>query len=666
MPEERVKRKISAILSADVEGFSRLMGDDEVATVRTLENYRAVMSDLITQHRGRVVDSPGDNLLAEFGSVVDAAQCSVEIQQVLKAKNAELPETRRMQFRIGVNLGDVIEEGKRIYGDGVNIAARIEGLAEGGGICVSGSAYEQIENKLALGYKYLGEHKVKNITKPVRVYKIPMELGARKEKKAGIRQWKKVALGAAAVIIIAAGTFTIWYVSFPPPPIEPASEEKMAFPLPKKPSIAVQPSRNLSGDTGQTYLEDGVSEKKVSPPSKIPEIVVNARKSSPTYEAELVKVQQVSEETLKKEAAEIARLEKELAAMDTKISAMKKDFGTTNHGESNGLMAVLAMVEEREKQQQRLDELRKKWQQEEQQHQAKIARVKKEKEERQRQAVEKDIGIYEKIVSSPYGKDLKETTWKKLVANYPDAAGLETGNVDLLKLLLFKKWVEPTTGIEFVWVEGGCFQMGDAFGDGDNDEKPVHEVCVDSFGISRYEVTQGQWQKIMGNNPSRFTNGKNYPVEQVSWDDTQGFIRKLNSYSSSCFRLPTEAEWEYAARSGGKKQKYAGSSNVDRLAWYDCNSGGSTHPVGTKEPNGLGLYDMSGNVWEWTSDWYGKDYYQQSPRNNPQGPSSGSFRVIRDGCWNGSSWLIRSTNRDRFKPGYRLDNLGFRLVLPGK
>jgi len=164
MTEKHVKRKISAIFSADVEGYSRLMGEDEVATVRTLENYRKVMVDLIKQHRGRVVDSPGDNLLAEFGSVVDAVQCAVEIQQVLKAKNAELPENRRMRFRIGVNLGDVIEEGERIYGDGVNIAARIEGLAEGGGICVSGSAYEQIENKLALGYEYLGKHTVKNIT----------------------------------------------------------------------------------------------------------------------------------------------------------------------------------------------------------------------------------------------------------------------------------------------------------------------------------------------------------------------------------------------------------------------------------------------------------------------------------------------------------------------
>jgi formylglycine-generating enzyme required for sulfatase activity len=233
-------------------------------------------------------------------------------------------------------------------------------------------------------------------------------------------------------------------------------------------------------------------------------------------------------------------------------------------------------------------------------------------------------------------------------------------------MMLFEKWFDPATGMEFVWVEGGCFQMGDIFGEGDDDEKPIHEVCVDSFGMSRHEVTQGQWRKIEGSNPSKFAKRDNYPVEQVSWNDTQHFIRKLNSLVGRSFRLPTEAEWEYAARSGGRKEKYAGGGDVDRLGWHEGNSGGSTHPVGTKEPNGLGFYDMSGNLWEWCSDWYDRKYYQQSPRDNPQGPSSGSFRVMRDGCWNGSPRLARSVNRDRFRPDYSLDNIGFRLVLPSK
>ncbi len=156
MSAESFKRKLTAILSADVKGYSRLMGENEAETVKTLTSYRKIMTELIQQHRGRVIDSPGDNLLAEFASVVDAVQCSVAAQNEFKARNAELPENRRMQFRIGVNLGDVIEEENRIYGDGVNIAARLEALADPGGICISKTAFDQIESKLPLGYQFWG------------------------------------------------------------------------------------------------------------------------------------------------------------------------------------------------------------------------------------------------------------------------------------------------------------------------------------------------------------------------------------------------------------------------------------------------------------------------------------------------------------------------------
>src|SRR6266849_3335548 len=173
-----MERKLTAILSADVKGYSRLMGEDEEATIRTLTAYRATMTSLIQQHRGRVVDSPGDNLLAEFASAVDAVQCAVEVQQELNDKNTELPAQRKMEFRIGINVGDVIVEGERIYGDGVNIAARLEGLAEPSGICISGTVYDQIENKLALSYEYLGEQTVKNIAKPVRAWRVVLEPAA--------------------------------------------------------------------------------------------------------------------------------------------------------------------------------------------------------------------------------------------------------------------------------------------------------------------------------------------------------------------------------------------------------------------------------------------------------------------------------------------------------
>jgi len=170
-----VKRRLAAIFSADVRDYSRLMRDDETATIRTLNAYREVMTTLVQQHHGRVVDSPGDNLLAEFASVVDGVQAATAIQKELKVRNAKLPKNRKMEFRIGINLGDIIVERDRIYGDGVNIAARLEGLADPGGICISRTAYDQIEDKLPLAYEYLGEKTVKNIPKPIRAYRVLIE-----------------------------------------------------------------------------------------------------------------------------------------------------------------------------------------------------------------------------------------------------------------------------------------------------------------------------------------------------------------------------------------------------------------------------------------------------------------------------------------------------------
>jgi adenylate cyclase len=294
--EERAKRKLSAILSADVKGYSRLMGEDELATVRTLEAYREMIVEIIRKYSGRVVDSPGDNVLAEFASVVDAVESAVQIQHGLKAKNAELPETRRMEFRIGINLGDVIEEGERIYGDGVNVAARIEGLSEGGGICISRTAFDQVKNKLNLGYEYLGEHAVKNITEPIRVYRVLMEPEAAGKVigQERPRQWRWAVIAVAFTVIL--GGLAIWNFYLRSPPIEPASIERMAFPLPDKPSIAVLPFDNMSGDPEQDYLADGITENIITALSYIPEIFVIARNSTFTYKGKAVKAQEVAED----------------------------------------------------------------------------------------------------------------------------------------------------------------------------------------------------------------------------------------------------------------------------------------------------------------------------------------------------------------------------------
>jgi TolB-like protein/class 3 adenylate cyclase/tetratricopeptide (TPR) repeat protein len=303
MSPESTKRKLTAILSADVKGYSRLMEDDEEATVATLTTYRQVIAGVVQKHEGRVVDSPGDNVLAEFPSVVEAMRGAVEVQEELRARNAELSDHRRMEFRIGINLGDVIEEEGRIYGDGVNIAARVESLADAGGICLAESAYQQVKNKLSLGIEFLGEHEVKNISEPVPVYRLVMEAGAAKApgkspKKAQPSLWRKWAVPTIPAIIVAVVAVALWqvYLRPKPPVVEPASVERMAFPLPEKPSLAVLPFVNMSGDPDQEYIADGISENLIAALAKLSEMFVIARNSSFSYKGKSPKVQTVAEE----------------------------------------------------------------------------------------------------------------------------------------------------------------------------------------------------------------------------------------------------------------------------------------------------------------------------------------------------------------------------------
>jgi len=251
---EKVTRKLTAILSADVKGYSLLMSDDELHTIQTLKAYRSLMSDLIQQHSGRVVDNPGDNLLAEFSSAVDAVEASVQIQNRLKKENAKFVENKRLEFRIGINIGDIVQDGDRIYGEGVNIAARIESLADAGGICISRGTYDQIKSKLELGTEYLGEHKVKNIKEPVRVYRLLMGTDAPK----------------------------------------PLVEEELE--LPDKPSIAVLPFTNMSGDPSQEYFSDGLTEQIINGLCKVSNLFVIARNSSFAYKGMAVSVKQIAKE----------------------------------------------------------------------------------------------------------------------------------------------------------------------------------------------------------------------------------------------------------------------------------------------------------------------------------------------------------------------------------
>ena len=254
MTQDGSKRKLAAILSADVKGYSLLLADDESFTIKTLKEYREMMSYCIGQHNGRVVDSPGDNLLAEFSSAVDAVQCAMEIQKKLKKENERLVVDKRLNFRIGVNIGDIVQDGDHIYGSGVNVAARIEGIADPGGICLSRSAYNQVKEKLDFTFEYVGEHEVKNIKEPVSVYKVLMDSESPK----------------------------------------PLVDEPLE--LPDKPSIAVLPFVNMSGDPSQEYFSDGLTEQIINGICKVSNLFVIARNSSFAYKGRSVNIRKVGKE----------------------------------------------------------------------------------------------------------------------------------------------------------------------------------------------------------------------------------------------------------------------------------------------------------------------------------------------------------------------------------
>ncbi len=299
MAEERVQRRLAAILAADVVGYSRLMGKDEAGTrARFNAHLNELIERAIANRQGRIVKTIGDGLLVELASVVEAVQCAVDIQMGMAERNKDEPDDRRIDFRIGVNLGDVIVEGDDIHGDGVNVAARLEALADPGGVCISGSAFEQVRDKLEFGFEDLGHQQVKNIVRPVRTYRLLIDPNsAGKLLSAPVKgavRWKWPAVAAVLAVVVAASGIA-WGQPWAPD-VEPASVTRMAWPLPDKPSIAVLPFNNLSGDPSQGHLGDGLAENIIASLSKIPQMFVISRNSTFTYKGKPVKVQQVAEE----------------------------------------------------------------------------------------------------------------------------------------------------------------------------------------------------------------------------------------------------------------------------------------------------------------------------------------------------------------------------------
>jgi len=298
--EMLLDRKLTAIMATDVVGYTRLMGEDEAGTLAALKAHRAEFTDpVIAEHGGRIVKLMGDGVLMEFASVVDALQCAVVLQRGMAERNADVPAERRIEFRIGINLGDIIVDGDDIYGTGVNVAARLETLAEPGGICLSGRVVEQVQGNVDVGFASLGPQTVKNIDTPINAYKVlldPADAGKITDiPKSKAKPWRWPVAVAIAALTIAIAVGAVWFYQSKPE-MEPASAAKMAFPLPDKPSIAVLPFNNLSGDPEQEFLADGITEHIIATLAQIPQLFVIARNSTFTYKGKAVLVQQVAEE----------------------------------------------------------------------------------------------------------------------------------------------------------------------------------------------------------------------------------------------------------------------------------------------------------------------------------------------------------------------------------
>ena len=294
MAENEPTRRLTVIVAIDVAGYSRLMGEDDAGTLKRLKEHRAVVDPISTEHVGRIVGETGDGALFEFPSVVEAVNFATKTQALMAERNADMPDDQKMLFRIGINLGDVLAEGDTLYGDGVNVAARLEGLAEPGGICISRTVRDNVRDRMEIALEDMGEVEVKNIARPVRVFRVLAEGEVAKtpRKPFPTKRWVAAAAALLLVVVVGGGVWR-WQEQ---PDFEPVDPAKMAYALPEKPSIAVLPFDNLTGDKEQDYLGDGLTENIIAVLSTSPLLFVIARNSSFTYKGKPTKVQIVAEQ----------------------------------------------------------------------------------------------------------------------------------------------------------------------------------------------------------------------------------------------------------------------------------------------------------------------------------------------------------------------------------
>jgi formylglycine-generating enzyme required for sulfatase activity/class 3 adenylate cyclase len=508
-PRESTSRRLAAIVAGDIAGYSRLMQIDEEGTHRRVKRIeRDLVEPTIVEHHGRLVKTTGDGFLAIFDSPVEAVRCGIVIQQNMVGRNTSLPKHHWIEYRIGVNLGDVIIEADDIYGDGVNIATRLEGIADPGEVYISGGIYEQIKHKLVCGYESLGDRKVKNITDPVRVYRVLPDAAAysRTRKR---RETVLISLLSLALLIIAGGA--LWYLLW-----QPATRvaERAAAPA----SSETQPKPAATQSAPQTA------------PATAPQAVPGQQPALP------------------------------------------------------------------------------------------------------RQPVDQKAAV-------------------------PTPASPATpGPVQASAIQ------EP----EMIPLRGGSFAMGS---NEDASEKPVHQVTIKPFAISKYPITVREWNECAAAKACRFTaTGKDdAPITNVSWSDAKQYVAWLAGATRKPYRLPSEAEWEYAARGDTQTKYWWGDQLQPGMAnCKNCtDAAGAEQPVkvGSFKPNPFGLYDMGGGVDQWVEDCWHKTYQGAPSDGSPWSAADCNSHVVRSGSWKNDARYVRPANRDSYDTDVRYPTHGFRVAL---